>query len=468
MYTRATTPTALRDFRTCLHGEVILPHDQGYNSARRVWNGLIDSYPAMLIRCATRADVAQAVEFARQQQLPLAIRGGGHSISGQSVCDGGLVIDLSPMKGIHVDPRTQTVRAEAGLTLGDFVRALQPFGLLTTTGTVAGTGLSGLTLGGGLGWLMGKYGLTIDNLLSVELVTAEGRLLRASATEQPDLFWGLRGGGGNFGIATAFTFQLHPVGPVLAGKVVYPLSQAREVLHCYREYTSQVPDELTAYASLLRTPDGAPALAISLCYCGPLQEGERLVEPLRQVGSPLADLIRPKSYLKLVTQADAGAPQGRLYYEKASTLKHLSDEAIDLLVDAGAACPSPFSQILIQHMHGAASRVSPTATAFALREESFVISMLAAWEDGEAARHIAWARACWEALAPLASSGVYVNFLGNEGEARVRAAYGANYDRLVALKNRYDPTNVFARNQNIRPTVSKTRPLDQAWGVLAA
>jgi FAD/FMN-containing dehydrogenase len=459
---------ALRDFRASLHGEVILPDDDGYDSARRVWNGMIDKYPALIIRCATRADVTHAVEFARLQHLPVAVRGGGHSVSGKSVCDEGIVIDLSQMKGIRVDPVTCTARAEAGLTLGEFVREIQLFGLVTTTGTVAGTGLSGLTLGGGLGWFMGKYGLTIDNLLSVDIVTADGQVKRASATEHPDLFWGVRGGGGNFGIVTAFEFQLHAVGPVLAGKVVYPMSRAREVLRFYREYTSSVPDELTAYASLMTTPDGLPAIAINLCFCGSLDAGERLVEPVRKFGPPLVDLIRPKSYLKLITQADAGAPDGRHYYETARMLKDLSDEAIETIADYGVACTSPYSLVLIQHVHGAASRVSPTETAFALREESYVMSIVAAWEAGQAHLHRAWARTFWTAMQPFASSGVYVNFLGNEGEERVRAAYGVNYERLVALKNTYDPTNFFSLNQNIRPTVSKPRSLAQARGVLAA
>jgi FAD/FMN-containing dehydrogenase len=459
---------ALRDFRASLHGELILPDDDGYDSARRVWNGMIDKYPALIIRCATRADVTHAVEFGRLQHLPVAVRGGGHSVSGKSVCDEGIVIDLSQMKGIRVDPVTCTARAEAGLTLGEFVREIQLFGLVTTTGTVAGTGLSGLTLGGGLGWFMGKYGLTIDNLLSVDIVTADGQVKRASATEHPDLFWGVRGGGGNFGIVTAFEFQLHAVGPVLAGKVVYPMSRAREVLRFYREYTSSVPDELTAYASLMTTPDGLPAIAINLCFCGSLDAGERLVEPVRKFGPPLVDLIRPKSYLKLITQADAGAPDGRHYYETARMLKELSDEAIETIADYGVACTSPYSLVLIQHVHGAASRVSPTETAFALREESYVMSIVAAWEAGQAHLHRAWARTFWTAMQPFASSGVYVNFLGNEGEERVRAAYGVNYERLVALKNTYDPTNFFSLNQNIRPTVSKPRSLAQARGVLAA
>ncbi len=442
----------LEAFRASLRGKLICPHDRGYESARRVWNGMIDRYPALIIRCVNRTDVTRAVEFARLQDLPVAVRAGGHSVSGQSVCDEGIVIDLSQMKGIRVDPMTCTVRAEAGLTLAEFVREIQPFGLLTTTGTVAGTGLAGLTLGGGLGWLMGKYGLTIDNVLAVDIVTADGQVKRASETSHPDLFWGVRGGGGNFGIVTAFEFQLHPVGLVLAGKAVYPMSRAREVLRFYREYTSSVPDELTAYACLMTTPDGVPAIAINLCFCGSLGEGERLVEPVRKFGAPLRDLIRPKSYLKLIAQADAGAPEGRHYYEQARTLTDLSDEAIETIADAGAACTSPSSLILIQHVHGAASCVNPTATAFALREESYVISVLAAWDGGEAQQHVAWARACCKALSRYAASGIYVNFLGNEGEERVRAAYGANYERLVALKNTYDPTNFFSRNQNIRPT----------------
>ncbi len=464
----ATNPMALRDFRARLHGELILPDDDGYDSARRVWNGMIDKYPALLCRCVHRADVIRAVDFAHSQHLPVAVRGGGHSVIGTSVCDGGIVIDLSQMKGMRVDPVKCTARAEAGLTLGEFVRQSQPFGLVTTTGTVAGTGLSGLTLGGGLGWFMGKYGLTIDNLLSVDIVTADGRVLTASATSHADLFWGVRGGGGNFGIVTAFEFQMHAVGQVLAGKVVYPMSRAREVLRFYREYTSTAPDELTAYASLMTTPAGLPAIAINLCYCGPLDEGERAVSPVRRFGVPIVDLIRPKPYLNVVTSADAGAPDGRNYYEKASTLKHLSDEAIYTIADCGAACTSPFSQILIQHVHGAASRVSPTQTAFALRDESYVMSIVAAWEDDQADLHRAWARTFWAAMQPFASRGVYVNFLDDEREGQVQAAYGVNYERLVALKNTYDPTNFFSLNQNIRPTVKGLRPLAQDWRMQAA
>ncbi len=458
MLAYALPPIVLQDLKASLRGELICPNDRGYDAARRVWNGMIDKYPAMIVRCVDVVDVVTTVQFGRLHHLLVAVRGGGHSISGSSVCDGGMVIDLSCMKGICIDPEKKTAWVQAGLTLGEFVQATQAYGLATTTGTVGGTGLAGLTLGGGLGWFMGKYGLTIDNLLSVDLVTADGRVLRASASEHPDLFWGVRGGGGNFGIVTAFEFQLHPVGQVLAGKVVYPMEQAREVLRFYREYTSTAPDELTAYASLMTTPGGLPAIVITLCYCGPLEAGERLVEPIRKFGAPLVDLIRPRSYLKLISLADTGAPAGRHYYEKARTLKRLSDEAIETIANSGSSCTSPSSLVLLQHVHGAASRVGSTETAFALRGDSYVICILAAWDGGEADRHMAWARASWKALEPFASGGVYVNFLDNEGGGRVRAAYRGNYQRLVALKNTYDPTNFFALNQNITPAMKEGEP----------
>ena len=454
----ALHPTVLQDLKADLRGELLCPNESGYDAARKVWNGMIDKYPALIIRCVDVVDVVTTVQFARDHHLSVSVRSGGHSVSGSSVCDGGMVIDLSRMKGIWVDPAKQTAWAGAGLRLGEFVQATQAYGLATTTGTVGGTGLAGLTLGGGLGWFMGKYGLTIDNLLSVDLVTADGRVLRASASEHPDLFWGVRGGGGNFGIVTAFEFQLHPVGQVLAGKVVYPMEHAREVLRFYREYTSTAPDELTAYASLMTMPGGLPAIAINLCYCGPLEVGERFVEPIRKFGAPLVDLIRPRSYLKLISLADAGAPAGRHYYEKARTLKCLSDEAIETIANSGAARTSPSSLVLIQHVHGAASRVGSTETAFALRGDSYVICMVAAWDGGGADRHSAWTRASWKALEPFGSLGVYVNFLDNEGGGQVRAAYRGNYQRLVALKNTYDPTNFFALNQNITPAMKEGKP----------
>jgi UDP-N-acetylenolpyruvoylglucosamine reductase len=453
MLDRSINLTTFQQFKAGLRGEVLDPGNDGYTSARRVWNGLIDRYPALIVRCTDTIDVIRAVQFARSQNLPVAVRGGGHSSPGYSVCDDGIVIDLSHMTDISIDPVQGRARTQAGLRLGEFVSRTQAFGLATTTGTVAGTGLSGLTLGGGIGWLMGKYGLTIDNLLSVDIVTADGQVLTANATENPDLFWGVRGGGGNFGIVTSFEFQLHPVTTVLAGKLIYPIHQARELLRFYREFTAKVSDELTAYASLVTTPDGLPAAEITLCYTGSLEEGERHIEALRKFGSPIIDMIHPKSYLKTVSMLRA-APVGRRYYERSSTLEQLSDEAIDLIVEYGRARTSPFSQVLIQHLHGAASRVHPTGTAFAQRQESYILGIFAAWTDDEVQKHIEWTRAFWTATSRFASPGVYVNFLGDEGEERIRASYGVNYQRLVALKNRYDPTNFFHLNQNIKPTVN--------------
>jgi len=363
MFDIAINADALQHFKERLHGELIGPGDDGYESARRVWNGMIDKYPALIARCTSVSDVVRTVQFARRQDLPIAVRGGGHSYAGNSTCDGGIVIDLSRMKRVQVDPLKRTAWVQAGLTLGEFVRETQAFGLATTVGTVSETGLAGLTLGGGIGWLMGKYGLTIDSLLAVEIVTADGRVLRASATEHADLFWGVRGGGGNFGIVTAFQFQLHPVGPVLAGMVLHPVDRASEVLHFYREFSSTAPDELTTFAGLVTAPDGLPVVAISLCYCGPLEEGERLIAPVRTFGKPIVDLIRPMSYLDLISMLDAGVPRGRHYYSKTRSLKQLSDEALETLIEYRSARPSPLALIVIQHVHGAASRVGPTETA---------------------------------------------------------------------------------------------------------
>ena len=438
-----------------LRGEVICPGDARYEQSRRVWNGRIDRYPALIVYCADPDDVLTTIDFARSVGLPIAVRGGGHSMVGLSVWNGALVIDLSRMKGIQLEPLTGIARVQAGLTLGEFVQETQVYGLATTTGTVSGTGLGGLTLGGGIGWLMGKYGLTIDSLLSVDLVTADGQRLSAKAAEHPDLFWGVRGGGGNFGVATSFEFQLHRVDAVLAGKILYPLARAGEVLRFYREYTATAPDELTTYVTLKSTPAGLPVVSISLCYCGPLEQGARFIEPLRKLGSPVADFISPRPYLQTISN-NAGAPDGCHYDEKAYSLHWLSDEVIEIITAYASTRTSPLSEVLIQHVHGAAGRVSPTATAFALREVPYVLNMVAAWnadDAHEAERHTAWVRAFQAALLPFTLKGVYTNFLGDEGEAQVRAAYGVNYERLVALKHTYDPTNVFRFNQNIKPPV---------------
>lgn len=446
-------PTECADaLRTELHGDLVLPGDPDYDAARRVWNHLPDKYPAAIIRCHDAPDVQASVRVAREQELEIAVRGGGHSMPGYSTGDGVLVIDVSPMKGTRVDPARRTIRAEAGLNLGELIRAMAPFGLGVTTGIVADTGIAGLTLGGGMGWLMGAYGLTIDNLLAVELVTAEGELLRASADEHPDLFWALRGAGANFGVTTAFTYQLHPLRLVLGGFLIHPMERAAEVLRFYREFTRDCPDELTVYAILMTAPDGNPAVALALCYTGELTEGERAIAPLRRFGPPVADLVHPMDLYELNTLIDEANPRGRKYYDKVSAVPALTDEAIAALVVTGERSTSPYSAVFVQHMHGAATRVDPAATAFGSRDETYFVSAIAQWETGDAAPHIAWSRELYRALEPYAREGIYVNYLGDEGQQRIRASYGAGYGRLVALKQRYDPENVFHRNQNIKPS----------------
>jgi FAD/FMN-containing dehydrogenase len=446
---------AVTAFQTSLRGELLCPDDPGYDDARKVWNGMIDKRPALIARCAGVADVVEAVHFARTNNLLVSIRGGGHNITGNAVCDGGLMLDLSRMKGVRVDPIKRTARAEAGLTWGEYNRETQAFGLASTGGVVSTTGIAGLTLGGGLGWLMGKHGLSCDNLLSVDMVTADGQFLTASPSEHPDLFWGLRGGGGNFGVVTSFEYRVHPIGPVLAGMVLHPMAKAKEVLRFYREYARSAPDELTAFTALMTSPDGAPVVAIVVGYIGPMAEGERLVAPVRKFGPPLVDTIGPMSYVQLNTMFDAAFPYGGVQrYWKSSFLKHLGDDVLDILVDRAATMPSPMSMVGFFHVHGAASRVHPDETAFGLRDDQWDYDIISQWLDpGESARHIRWTREFWTAVEPFATGEVYVNHLDAEEGTRIRAAYGKNYDRLVALKNRYDPTNLFRLNQNIKPTV---------------
>jgi hypothetical protein len=390
---------AIAALRTQCTGAVLCPGDGEYDSARRLWNGMIDKRPAAIARCTGVADVLAAVEFGRTHGLQVAVRGGGHNVAGRAMCDGGLVIDLSPMKGIRVDPATRTVHAQAGVTWGQFDRETQAFGLATTGGAVTTTGIAGLTLGGGVGWLMGKYGLTCDNLLSVDVVTAGGQFVTASTVEHADLFWGMRGGGGNFGIATSFEYQLHPVGTVLGGLVIHPLSAAREVLRFYREFTATALDELTVYAGLLTSPDGHPVVALILCYCGDVAEGERIVEPLRRFGAPVADLIQPMPYTAQQQIFDASVPAGQYSYWKAGQLATLSDEAIDTIVVQSEQVTSPRTVTLIEHHHGAVTRVAADATAFPHREAPYEVVTISLWTDAaESDRHIEWTRGLFESM----------------------------------------------------------------------
>jgi FAD/FMN-containing dehydrogenase len=424
--------------------------------ARKVWNGNIDRRPALIARCTGVADVVEAVRFARANELLVAVRSGGHSAAGYSTCDGGIVIDLSRLKGIRVDPDGRTARAQPGVIWAEFDRETQAFGLATTGGTVSNTGIAGLTLGGGEGWLQGQCGLTCDNLLSADVVTADGRFLRASAEENPDLFWGLRGGGGNFGLVTSFEYRLHPIGPlVLGGMVIHPLARAREVLRFYREFISSLPDEAEAWAVMLTSPDGAPVTALLLAYNGPLAEGERVLEPARKFGPPLADLVQPMPYVARQTLLDDGlGPHGVQRYWKSGFATSLSDELIERAVEGAETFTSPMSVVaFVSYFHGAATRVASDATAFALREAQWDVDAVAQWLDpSESERHIAWARQVWAGMEPF-TTGAYLNHLASDDRPeRIRASYGRNYERLVALKNKYDPTNLFRLNANVRPS----------------
>jgi FAD/FMN-containing dehydrogenase len=444
---------AVQELAANLRGELLRPEDDGYDTTRAIFNGMIDKRPAIIVRCVGTSDVIRGVSFARTHDLLVSVHGGGHGVAGNAVSDGGLMLDLSPMKGIRVDPARRTAQAQGGLTLGEFDHETQAFGLATTLGVVSVTGISGLTLGGGLGWLNGKHGLACDNLLSADVVTADGRLLTASDEENEDLFWGIRGGGGNFGVVTLFEYQLHPVGPVLGGGLRYPAAQARDFLRFYDEFASSCPDELSTAASLGQAPDGSVVAGVAVCYCGPIETGERVLHPLRTFGSPLEDNIQPMSYRALQSAPDAGFPLGRQHYWKSSWLKHLSDEAIEVMLRFVAEMPSPISGVGLQQMHGAASRVDPAATAFPYRDEHYDFLILSQWADPtDSEENIRWTRRLFEEMEPFFETGVYVNNLGEEGEERVREAYGENYERLVALKDKYDPTNLFRLNQNIKPT----------------
>jgi FAD/FMN-containing dehydrogenase len=467
MTTETTTPAATTDLdrlRDSIHGPVIDPDDAGYDAARAIWNGAIDRRPACIARCTGVADVVAAVRFARERDLPVGVRSGGHGVGGHALCDGGLVIDLSPMRGVRVDPAKRTARAEAGVLWGELDRETQLYGLATVGGIVTHTGIAGLTLGGGLGWLMRKHGATVDNLLSADVVTAQGETVTASAQENPDLFWAIRGGGGNFGIVTSFEYRLHPVGPiVLAGPIFHLLEDAPEVLRFYREFIAAAPDELTTIFELSVAPPlpflpeqvhGRPILMLGACYAGSPDEGAEVVRPLKRFGRPIADRLEPQPYTALQSMFDPFVPHGWHRYWKSVELPPLTDGAIDTLVEQASAPTSPKSYTIVFQLGGALAQVGEDETAFSQRDAAHNVNINAVWteENPDAERHIAWARDSFDAMQPHAGGRVYVNFLGDEGGDRVRQAYGArNYERLVELKRAYDPTNFFRLNQNIEP-----------------
>lgn len=453
----ALEPATVEAFRASLRGQLLRQGDDGYEMARTIFNAMIDKKPAFIVRCAGVADVMNAVAFARDHQLVLSVRGGGHNVAGNAVCDGGLMIDLSLMKSVRVDPVTHTARAEGGATWCDFDHETQAFGLATTGGFIPSTGVAGLTLGGGVGWLMGKHGLSLDNLLAVDIVTADGRFLHASKSENPELFWGVRGGGGNFGVVTSFEFQLHPLGQVLGGLVIHPLEKAREAIQFFRAFTATAPDELRCVAALLTSPEGQPVCGIVVCYAGALEEGERVLKPLREFGPPVADQIGPMPYTVLQGLLEAGFPHGLQNYWKSNFMKELSDEAIDTMLEHFKQAPSPNSAVAIEQVGGAVSRVPNDATAFDHREMPYNFLIAGMWPNAsDNDKGIRWVKAFWEAMQPFSARAVYVNYLGqeaDEGAERIKAAYGAKkYERLVALKNQYDPKNLFCMNQNIKPT----------------
>ena len=442
-----------QELRSGRHGQVIYPDDQGYDTARAVFNGMIDRRPLAVVRPSDASEVVRCIEFVRQHDLPLSVRGGGHSVAGYAVRDGAVMLDLSGMKSVQVDPASRTVRAAPGLTLGEFDRATQAFGLATTLGVVSVTGIAGLTLGGGLGWLNGRYGLACDNLISADVATADGQLLTASAQDNEDLFWAIRGGGGNFGVVTSFEYQLHPIDVVLAGALSYPLSTAPHVLRFYDDFVKAAPDELSTAVSLALTPTGEPTVSIVVCYCGPTDKGEQVLHPLRTFRSPVDDSIQPMPYTALQSARDEGFPSGRLHYWKSGWLRDLSDGAIETLIQFIPQLPSSASGVGLQQMHGVASRIAPSATAFRHRAEQYDFLILSQWSDTtDSDRNVEWTSALFQAMQPHLEESVYVNNLGNEGPSRVRAAYGENYDRLAALKRTLDPDNLFRANQNVDPS----------------
>lgn len=459
---------ALGALQAQFQGELIHPGVAGYDDARQVWNGMIDRYPALIARCSSVADVAAAIRFARECDLLVAVRGGGHNVAGTAVCDDGLVIDLSGMKDLRLDPGKRTVQAGPGLLWEEVDRETQEAGLAVTGGVISHTGVAGLTLGGGLGWLMRKHGLTCDNLISADLVTAEGVSLTTSEQQHPDLFWAIRGGGGNFGIVTSFSFRVHPHGPeVLAGPILFPADQAEDVLRAYRDFIATAPDELGTGIILTNAPPapwipdsvhGQPVVMIIACYAGPVDQGRRVVDPIRSLGTPLVDALGPTRYVAHQSMLDAGVPHGHHYYWKAHYSNELSDGAIQTLVEWAWKARSPISYTIIFHLGGAVGRVSEDATAFHGRGATHAMVIDAVWPPNaeEGHENIEWARDMWNAFAPYSTGGVYMNFLGNEGPDRVRAAYGLkNYERLQAVKKEYDPSNFFRMNQNIRPAGSE-------------
>ena len=448
-------------FRGTLHG----PDDPAYNELRRVHNAMIDRRPALIARCSGTADVMAALAYARDHHLPVAVRSGGHSVSGYGMCDEGVCIDVSPMKGIWVDPQRRVVRAQAGLTWGEFDRETALYGLATTGGRVSSTGIGGLILGSGSGWLERKHGLSADNLLAADVVTADGRLVRASADENPELFWGLRGGGGNFGIVTSFELRLHPLPPlILGGMLLWPFGRAREVVQFYREFMESAPDEVISAMAFITAPPepfvpeparGQKVVGVILGWAGDPDEGAEVITPLREFGPPAADLVGPMPYVALQQLIDPANQPGFHHYWKAENFRVFDDEVIEVFIERAAQVPSPFTEFLLVPCGGAVGRVPNDATALGNRDAKWQFHALSVWPDpADSEANIAWSRGTAEALKPYVGGGIYLNYTSDSDEAAILASYGQKYDRLVALKDEFDPNNVFRMNQNIKPSSS--------------
>jgi hypothetical protein len=446
----------LQSFKSTFRGQVLLREDDEYNEARKIWNASVDKSPKLIARCSGVADVVDAINFGRENNLLTAIRGGGHNVGDRALCNDGLVIDLSRMRSVFVDPASSTVRVQGGATLGDLDRETHIFGLAVPCGIVPKTGIGGLTLGGGVGFLLRKYGMSIDNLRSCQIITAEGRVLTANPSENADLFWALRGGGGNFGVVTSFEFQAHSVRTVLGGLLLHPRDAAVDLIRHFRDYIGAAPDELTAYVALLHGPDGAPLAAVIPCYCGDIAEGERLLKPLRTFGKPLLDTIQPISFPAMQSLLGPSFPDGNHNYWKSTLQRNLSDDAIALLVEHGNRMASPLSMIVLEYYGGAAGRVPKDATAYPHRDLPWDILFIAQWTDpAETTMHRDWARSGEELLRPFSSNAHLLSALDVESEEVIHTAFGSNLPRLTATKKKYDPANFFRVNQNIRPELTQ-------------
>ncbi len=442
----------LQSFKSVFRGQLFEPQDAGYNDARKIWNASIDKRPRLIARCSGVADVVDAVNFGRENSQLTAVRGGGHNVGGRALCDDGLVIDLSGMRSVHVNPANSTVRVQGGATLGDLDRETHIFGLAVPCGIVSKTGIGGLTLGGGVGWLLRKYGMSIDNLLSCQVVTAGGQVLTASHSENEDLFWALRGGGGNFGIVTSFEFQAHPVRTVLGGLLLHPRDAAVDVIRFFRDFIETAPDELTAYVALLHGPDGTPLVGVIPCYCGEIAEGERVLQPLRAFGAPVLDAIQPMPFPAMQSLLGPSFPDGNHNYWKSTLQRSLPDDAIAAIVQHGNQMTSPLSAVVLEYYAGAAARVPKDATAYPHRDLPWDILYIAQWSDpAQTTAQRDWARAGEEVLRPFSANAHLLSALDVESEEVIHTAFGPNLPRLSAVKEKYDPTNFFRVNQTIRP-----------------